>query len=500
MLSTGTEPLRTASFDYAAARHLLNRAGFGGSPSQVRALADMGLDKAVDTLLKYEDLEYTPVSADDFDRDVIRPLTDAERQQLQAARRDKDEAVVEAFQKRENEAKAADRRQLGEMQRWWLKRMIETPRPLEEKMTLFWHGHFASGYRTVEDSWNMFQQNHLFRRNATGNFATLVLEIIRDPAMIKYLDNDDSRKQRPNENLARELMELFVLGEGSGYTEADIKEGARALTGYSFRDNEFVFRDNDHDAGQKLIMGKRGMWNGDDFARIILSRKACSEFICGKLYRFFVNDSRTRPVADARAQQEFVRKLAAQLRDEQYELKPVLRTLFRSAHFHAPENRGAVIKSPAQLVVQTIREYRTPTRQLSALASACDLMGQALFMPPNVKGWDGGQSWINTSTLFVRQNVAIYLLTGRRPDIYDWEVDADRWDARALVEHLRQDGRLAAAPVVDYLLRMSLAREPHPDRRAVLEAFASEGRADLDNDRILALLALITALPEFQLC
>lgn len=500
MLSAGTEPLRTASFDYAAARHLLNRAGFGGSPSQVRALADMGLDKAVDTLLKFDAIEYTPVAADDFDRDIIKPLSDAERQQLQAARRDKDEAVVEAFQKRENDAKAADRQQLGEMQRWWLKRMIETPRPLEEKMTLFWHGHFASGYRTVEDSWNMFQQNHLFRRNATGNFATLVLEVIRDPAMIKYLDNDDSRKQRPNENLARELMELFVLGEGSGYSEADIKEGARALTGYSFRDNEFVFRDNDHDAGQKLIMGKRGMWNGDDFARIILSRKACSEFICGKLYRYFVNDSRTRPVADARAQQEFVRKLAAQLRDEQYELKPVLRTLFRSAHFHAPENRGAVIKSPAQLVVQTIREYRTPTRQLSALASACDLMGQALFMPPNVKGWDGGQSWINTSTLFVRQNVAIYLLTGRRPDIYDWEVDADRWDARALVEHLRQDGRLAAAPVVDYLLRVSLAREPHPDRRKVLEAFATEGRADLDNDRILALLALITALPEFQLC
>jgi len=500
MLSAGTEPLRTASFDYAAARHLLNRAGFGGSPSQVRALADMGLDKAVDTLLKFDAIEYTPVAADDFDRDIIKPLSDAERQQLQAARRDKDEAVVEAFQKRENEAKAADRQQLGEMQRWWLKRMIETPRPLEEKMTLFWHGHFASGYRTVEDSWNMFQQNHLFRRNATGNFATLVLEVIRDPAMIKYLDNDDSRRQRPNENLARELMELFVLGEGSGYSEADIKEGARALTGYSFRDNEFVFRDNDHDAGQKLIMGKRGMWNGDDFARIILSRKACSEFICGKLYRYFVNDSRTRPVADARAQQEFVRKLAAQLRDEQYELKPVLRTLFRSAHFHAPENRGAVIKSPAQLVVQTIREYRTPTRQLSALASACDLMGQALFMPPNVKGWDGGQSWINTSTLFVRQNVAIYLLTGRRPDIYDWEVDADRWDARALVEHLRQDGRLAAAPVVDYLLRVSLAREPHPDRRKVLEAFATEGRADLDNDRILALLALITALPEFQLC
>lgn len=500
MLTTGTEPLRGTDFDYAAARHLLMRAGFGGTPAQVRALADGGLDKAVDTLVKYEGVAYDPVSPDDFDRDIIKPLTAEERAELLRARRDKDEAVVERYQRRENEAKAADRRQVAEMQRWWLRRMIESPRPLEEKMTLLWHGHFASGYRTVEDSWNMFQQNQLFRRYATGNFATLVLEVIRDPAMIKYLDNDDSRKGRPNENLARELMELFTLGEGSGYTEGDIKEGARSLTGYTFADNEFIFRDGNHDADAKVIFGKRGKWNGDDFARMILSQKACSEFICGKLYRAFVNDSRSRSVADARAQQEFVRKLAAQLRQEQYELKPVLRTLFRSAHFYAPENRGAVIKSPVQLVAQMIRDFHTPPRQLSALAAACDLMGQNLYQPPNVKGWDGGQSWINTSTLFVRQNVAVYLLTGRRPDIYDWELDTERWNALALVEHLRRDGVIPTDAAVDWLLRMALATEPHPERRAQLQAFARQAGAALDNDRVVAILALITALPEYQLC
>lgn len=500
MLTAGTEPLKSAAFDYAAARHLLNRAGFGGTTAQVRALADQGLDKAVDTLLKYGDLAYTPVSADDFDRDIIKPLTAEERAELQRARRDSDEAVVEAYQRRENAAKQADRQQLTEMQRWWLKRIIETPRPLEEKMTLFWHGHFASGFRTVEDSWNMFQQNHLFRRHATGNFATLVLEIIRDPAMIKYLDNDDSRKNKPNENLARELMELFVLGEGHAYGEDDIKEGARALTGYTFRDNEFEFREGDHDFGPKQILGKQGGFNGDDFARIILSQKACSEFICTKLYRFFVNDAPQRSPQETRAQQEFIKKLAAQLRSDQYDMQPMLRMLFRSAHFHAPENRGTVIKSPVQLVVQTIRQYHSPVRQLSALTGACDLMGQNLFQPPNVKGWDGGRSWINTSTLFVRQNVAVYLFTGKRPDIYDWESDADSWDALALVEHLRQDGRLPAESVVDFLLRSSLPTEPHPDRRTALVSFANQGGGTINNDRMLALLSLVSALPEYQLC
>jgi uncharacterized protein (DUF1800 family) len=500
-------PLPAKDFDVRAAQHLLARAGFGGTLDQARALAAMGLDRAVDALVDYEPFEYAAVKPGDFDRDLIRPLTDAERTEIARARREKDEAVVEAFQKRENEAKAADRRQLVDMRKWWITRMIETPRPLEEKMTLFWHGHFATGFRTIEDSWHLFQQNQLFRSHATGSFADLVLEVIRDPAMLRYLDNNQNRKARPNENLARELLELFILGEGNGYTEQDIKEGARALTGYTYRDDEFTYRAGDHDPAPKTIFGQQGNWNGDEFARLALNRKACSEFLCGKLYRFFVNDGPDRPADERAAQQAFTMALARCMRDNQYAMKPVLKALFRSAHFFDRSNRASIIKSPVQVVVQTIRQYRTPPRQLSALAGACELMGQDMFQPPNVKGWDGGRAWINTATMFVRQNVAIYLLTGRRPDVYDWENDDEKFDALALVEDLRAGaapGAAAAAPAipaeaaVDRLLAISLAGRPHPARRAELLGFV--GSAPIDADRTLALLALITALPEYQLC
>jgi uncharacterized protein (DUF1800 family) len=375
--------------------------------------------------------------------------------------------------------------------------MVETARPLEEKMTLFWHGHFATGARTVEDSWKMFQQNHLFRTHATGNFATLVLNVIRDPAMIRYLDNNQSRRGRPNENLARELLELFILGEGSGYTEQDIKEGARALTGYTFQDEEFVFQEQNHDGGPKVIFGKRGNWNGDDFARLALSRKACSTFLCGKLHRFFVNDTPDAdlPATHRAARARAIEAMAATLRDGQYEVAPVLSRLFRSAHFYDDANRAALIKSPVQLVVQTVRQLGTPVRQLSSLVAACDLMGQNLFEPPNVKGWDGGRAWINTSTLFVRQNVAIYLLTGRRPDIYDWENDGARFDADALAAD-------AGTPeaLVDRLLAVALAAPAHPARRDELVRFAAAQSSPAARaERALSTLALITALPEYQL-
>src|SRR6185436_12424118 len=159
-----------------------------------------------------------------------------------------------------------DRRQMREMQKWWLKRMIETPRPLEEKMTLFWHGHFATSFRTIENSYHMFKQNTLFRKHAVGNFGELLFAIIRDPAMIAYLNNNQSRKGKPNENLAREIMELFSL-DIAGYTERDIKEGARALTGYTFVDDKFEFRRNDHDTGEKSILGVTGPLDGDGFVK-----------------------------------------------------------------------------------------------------------------------------------------------------------------------------------------------------------------------------------------
>ena len=492
------KPLRESDFNADGARHLLNRAGFGGTPEQVQALTSLGLKKAIDALVDYEKRTYKDKTAESFDADIITLPTDEERQAMRQARLNNDEAALQKFERERNRRQAADREQIREMQKWWLQRMIETPRPLEEKMTLFWHGHFANGYRTVEESWNMFQQNQLFRQNATGNFAQLVRKVVRDPSMIKYLDNDENRKGRPNENLARELMELFTLGEGRGYTENDIKEGARALTGLTFQDNQPRFDQGTHDDGGKTIFGYTGTFDADGFVNLILAKKECPEFICMKLYRFFVNDA---PGGFAKDQMAFITALAKVFVEKKGELKPVLKAMFASEHFHHPANRGAIIKSPVQLIVQAVRQFHTPVRELSVLNSASDLMGQNLFQPPSVKGWDGGRGWINTSTMFTRQNLLVYLLTGRSPKSQEWETNNDGFDARHLVAAVRAtDGSVPLDDGIAWLLRCALSTPPMSERTsAVLQCFKQRNMA-LDNTGIIEALCLITAIPEYQLC
>ena len=498
MFEGALKPLPEKAFDYDAAVHLLNRAGFGGTPAQARALADMGLNKAVDQLVKYESQPVEPVKADLFDNGIMSPPTDEQRETAKKARQSNDENALAALQRERQRKQSDDRKQIAELQKWWIKRMIETPRPLEEKMTLFYHGHFATGYRTIEDSFHMYQQNQLFRKFATGNFAQLAHRIIRDPAMLKYLDNDENQKSKPNENMARELMELFTLGEGRGYTEDDIKAGALALTGYTFKDDTFYFNNNNHDASTKNIMGQSGPFDGDGFLDVILARNECAEFMAGKLFKFFVNDLPGEP---SKEQKAFIVAMANKLRASKFEVKPLLNAVFSSAYFYSADNRGAIIKSPIQLTVQAVRSLRTPVRELSALASATDLMGQNVFFPPNVKGWDGGRSWMNTSTLFIRQNLLVYLLTGRKPDMYEWQASDIPFDATHLVDHLRQpDGSVDMASGIEYLLRFNLAQSPSPLRLQQVMAFATSRGARLDNDRIIAVLALTTAMPEYQLC
>jgi len=495
-------PLHPDDFDYWKAQHLLNRAGFGGTPAQVRGLATMGLLDAVDYIVDYHRIDDESVRADRFAADIMRPMPQADRERMRAARRTHDEATLSEFRRRRQEAQRTDRRQMRDIQRWWLTRMIESPRPLEEKMTLFWHGHFATNYRAIEDSYHMFMQNQLFRHNAVGNFKALAHGIIRDPAMLKYLNNDQNRSQHPNENLARELMELFTLGEGHGYTENDIKQGARALTGYSFRDDEFIDLNSRqyrrrHDDGMKTIFGKTGNYDGDDFLELIFSRRACSEFLCLKLYRYFVNDMPGEP---DKTRQQFIVAMARSLRDNKYQLRPVLKQMFASAHFYEGSNVGSRIKSPIQLIVTAMRSLRTPTRQLGALAAAADLMGQSIFYPPSVKGWEGGRTWINTSTLFVRQNTLVYMLTGRLPDQYPWDDDGSTYDAVHLVEHLREpDGSIDVRDAVTYLLRISLACEVLQERVDGLVAFVEARGGRVDNAMLIALLSLIASMPEYQL-
>lgn len=501
-MPTGLSRISKKDFDYWAALHLLQRAGFGGTPSQVFELKKKGPEEAVDHLLEFEQIEDGGVNAKvegRFDNDIMRSLTADERRQRNQARKNGNEAVLERFRNERQKRQRADRRQLSELQAWWMARMIETRRPFQEKMTLFLHGHFATGYRAVEDSYHMFKQNELFRSGVTGNFRDdLVRNIIRDPAMIKYLNNNQNSRRAPNENLARELMELFTLGEGRGYTEQDIKQGARALTGYTYRDDEFQFNARNHDDEMKVIFGKRDKWDGDDFVDLIFARSSASEFICEKLYRFYVNDSSSTLEGPARS---VVRQMAKTFKADNFELKPVLRKLFLSRHFYDESNRSAIIKSPVQLVVQAIRSLGAPVRDVSRIVQSCSLMGQDLFKPPSVKGWDGGRKWINTSTLFTRQNTLIYLLTGRMPGSKPWDNNFSEFDARHLLEHLRElTDRDREHDAVVYLSRFVIGTVPEKKRLIEWVDYVRERGGIDDNPTIINLLALMTAAPEYQLC
>lgn len=494
-------PIRPAAFGYDQARHLLQRAGFGGTPRQIVTLASLGPDKAVDHLLDVAGIPFDAVRADAFDKDIIRPPRADEQERLRTARRTQDEALLGRIQAERMERERLDRRQMREIQRWWLTRLIETPRPLEEKMTLFWHGHFASSYRGVEDSYHMFLQNQTFRRHALGRYADLLHAIIRDPAMLAYLDNTTSRRGRPNENLARELMELFSLGVGN-YTEQDIREGARALTGHTFRDDAFHFDQRNHDDGPKTILGRSGRLTGEDFVDIILGHRACAAFITARLYRFFVADLPDNPADLEPARSAMLRRLAATLSGADYQIRPLLRRMFLSEHFYEDGIAGQQIKSPIQLVVGGVRTLETPVRDLNILLDALDLMGQNPFYPPSVKGWDGGRSWINTSTLYVRHNILAFLLTGKKPVGYDASAAADPYDPTPLLAELaagHPGAERDPAKVIDYLLKFTLGHAP-PSATATLREFAAAHGNVVTADLITGLLLLITAMPEYQLC
>ena len=498
--------IKAADFRYEQARHLLWRAGFGGTPEQIQTLVGWGPEKSVDYLLDMDKVEYEEVKVTQFDKNIIRPPNREEQEKVRQARQKQDETILAQIRVIQQEREQNDREQMRDIQKWWLRRMIETPRPLEEKLTLFWHGHFATGYRAVENSYHMFLQNDFFRKNAAGNFGDMLYGIIRDPAMLRYLNNNDSRKNKPNENLAREIMELFSLGIGN-YSERDIKEGARALTGYTYFDDQFTFQKNNHDAGGKNILGASGNLDGDGFVRAILDQKACSRYIARKLYKYFVADIPPLEATDNDrdldpAAKSAIADLASTLKSGDYALRPMLKRMFLSEHFYDASIRNQQIKSPVQLVVGAIRSLNTPVRSLSLLNDATDLMGQNLFMPPSVKGWDGGRSWINTSTLYVRQNIMAFLLTGKKPQGYDAMSNQEKFDPQPLLGQLAKADPGAEkdpAKVAEFLLKLTLGTAP-ASATGVLTDFAKSLNTGVTDDLVIGMLLLITAMPEYQLC
>jgi uncharacterized protein (DUF1800 family) len=401
-------PIPASSWDYAAAAHLLERAGFGGTPDDVELLAAMTPQEAVDYLVNFEPIDDSALSPFDHSgvwNDAMDPFPKSRADAVRQAREHGESMGVKVnlegtrkIQPVVNEffyCLRANEMELRRLSTWWADRMLTTPRPLQEKMALFWHGHFATSDTKVRDYRKMLLQLELFQVKGMSNFRELLLGVTQDPAMLVFLDNGQNVKAHPNENFGRELMELFTMGDGN-YTEKDIREASRAFTGWTDRKLQFVVLEEEHDTGEKTVLGKTGNFDGEEVIDIILGQTATADRIVEKLYQFFV-----RIEIDTETQ----RALAKQFRDSGYEIKPLLKTIFLSKDFYSDKSRASLVKSPVQLAVSTYKRMglaKLPT--IPDFNQTTGTLGQTLFRPPNVAGWAGGRSWITPATLLERGN------------------------------------------------------------------------------------------------
>src|SRR5258706_4145301 len=381
---------QAAAIGYDGARHLLNPAGFGASDSEVVEFAALDRAQAVERLLAGARREASrePPAFVNAPFEPYYRLREMSQEERMAAQR---KLIEQGF----------------ELRAWWLREMLLTSSPLTERMTLFWHNHFATSQQKVRFASLMYRQNALLRREALRKFATLLHAVAKDPAMLVYLDNAGSRKQAPNENFAREVMELFTLGEGH-YGERDVKEAARAFTGWSLdrESGEFVYRRIWHDYVEKTILGQSGRFDGAERLDILLARPETAQFIATKLWRELVS-----PHPEERE----ISRWATVFRDSRYEVKPLLRVVLNSDAFWAPENHATLIKSPVELVVGTMRTFGIHPFDLRPAVFACAALGQNPFSPPNVKGWPGGQAWIDSATLLGRKQWVERVFRGSDP-------------------------------------------------------------------------------------
>jgi uncharacterized protein (DUF1800 family) len=323
---------------------------------------------------------------------------------------------------------------------WWLYRLLYDTDPLREKLTLFWHNHFATSNRKVMSIALMLRQNQTLRKHALERFADLLTAMVTDPAMLLWLDGAGSKKEKPNENFAREFLELFTVGIGH-YKEKDIREAARAFTGWVRTTGEFDygrvpafrFAKENYDDGDKTFLKKKGKWKPADIVRLTLEQPACADFLCTKLYRFLVSEAQ-EPSA------ELLAPLAEEFRRSKYDVKHVVETILRSRHFYSKEAIRQRIKGPVELSLGLVRTLEVPRGdvRLLALAVACDKQGQELFYPPNVKGWDGAKTWINSTTVLERGNWATHVVWGnanlgmKAYDVAGWAKANDIAPAKAV--------------------------------------------------------------------
>jgi uncharacterized protein (DUF1800 family) len=360
--------------------------------------------------------------------------------------------------------------------------MIFTPHPLRERLTCFWHNHFATSIAKVRNAVLMQRQNNLLRTHALSDFRALLTAIGKDPAMLIWLDSTINRKAKPNENYAREVMELFTLGRGH-YSETDVQEAARAFTGWFVVQDQFKEVSRQHDDGEKNVLGRKGNWTGDDIPGILLDQPFCAEWICRKLFRHFVSETLIPTEA-------LIAPLARAFRDSSYRVEAPLAMILRSNLFFDPSVRRRRVKSPIEFAVGTVRalEIVNPTVQAVALAESCGQMGQSLFAPPSVAGWNDGPSWINSTTLLARANLALGILSDQN------EKFGQRLNATALAAQRGFLGRDRTALFFNDLLVQD-ALEPaarEPIKKASIKAVSDESAAS-------DVVRLIWTSPEYQL-
>ena len=420
-------PITAQEWSRDRAAHLLERAGFGGTPQEVNQLAAMTPEAAVRHLVRYQDIDNSHVPAFDesgvFDP-TLDPFPKSRADAVRIARANGESMGVKVKPGGNRPLQPVVdrffywlRADLLEMQRagqWWAQRMLVTKRPLQEKLALFWHGHFATSDTKVRDYRKLLKQLELFWQHGNGNFRDLLIGVAQDPAMLVFLDAGENVKGHPNENFGREILELFTMGVGN-YTETDIREASRAFTGWTHAGLDFIVKPELHDEGEKTFLGQTGQYDGVNIIDIVLAQDVSAQFIAAKLYRYFVREDPSP---------ELVAQLGSIFRNNKYEIAPLLTTIFLSRDFYSPPAYGTQIKSPVHLVVSTYRklgvtdipgvpDFNTTTRDL----------GQQLFYPPNVAGWEGGRSWITPALLLERGNFAREVFF---PNLVNFQ-PPDRW-------------------------------------------------------------------------
>jgi uncharacterized protein (DUF1800 family) len=432
----------------ARVSHLVRRTSFGASVEELARYRQLGLQGTIDHLV-----DFARIDDGALDERLAAQEINIERQ--------------------------------GALQLWWLQRMAYTKRPLQEKLTLFWHGILTSSFSKTGSSPAMYEQNTLFRDMGMGRYDEMLKAISRDAAMLIYLDSRTNRKASPNENYSRELMELFTLGIGQ-YTEDDVREAARSFTGWQIKGKtEFLFNERQHDFEDKTFLGETGPWDGDDIVDVIMRQPATAEYVVRRLWEFF---------AYADPEPEVVSRLAKVFRDNDSEIRPVMRAMFEAEEFYSPRAFQALIKGPAELVASTVRTLGLETT-FSPVRRSIEGMGQSLFAPPDVSGWDGGITWINSSTLLERMNLANAIAMGQSRQL--------AFDPAALAGKAAE----SSATLVDFYVDLLLGGEIGDETRALLLEHAenlripsrSTGRTVPEDERQRSLVYLILASPDYQL-